>query len=276
MKVLDNESLSAHTTFKTGGIVKEYYIPESIDELRSIYGDSSRIIGGGSNILAADHDFDKVIDAGLFNKDFISYGNGKYKVGASVRLQQLIRNINSEGYGGIEYLYSVPGLIGGAIVMNAGRGSSFNQCISDYIDNVEVLMDGKLTSLTKKECEFGYRDSLFKQSNAVVVAVDFSFPEMTSDESQKLILQRIEHCKLVQDNSCPNFGSVFCKSNKHIMKLVEKLSIKSGKCRFSGKTNNWLLNDGGTFDDALKCIEKVERMHRVLGQHCKREVIVWE
>ncbi|WP_022764582.1 FAD-binding protein [Butyrivibrio sp. XPD2006] len=276
MKVLINERLSGHTTFKTGGIVKEYYIPENAQELISIYSDEARIIGGGSNILAADHDFNKVIDVGSFNTDFISYGKGKYKVGASVRLQQLIKRINSEGYGGIEYLYSVPGLIGGATVMNAGRGKSYHQCISDYIDKVVAIEGGKLKYLTKNECNFGYRDSLFKHSGMVIVSVGFSFPEITSEDSERLIQQRIDHCRLTQDNSCPNFGSVFCKSNKYIMKLAKRFSIKSGNCHFSNKTTNWLLNDGGTFDDAMKCIKKVERMHEILGQECKREVIVWE
>ena len=57
------------------------------------------------------------------NNDIISLGNGKYYIGASVRLQRIINTINKDGYGGIEYLMSVPAMLGGAIYMNAGQGS---------------------------------------------------------------------------------------------------------------------------------------------------------
>ncbi|WP_298048348.1 hypothetical protein, partial [uncultured Bacteroides sp.] len=48
-----------------------------------------------------------------FNTFILHESNGLYQVGAGVRLQALIKQINEDGYGGIEYLWSVPGLTGG-------------------------------------------------------------------------------------------------------------------------------------------------------------------
>jgi UDP-N-acetylmuramate dehydrogenase len=89
---------------------------------------------------------------------------GNITVGASVRLQKLIQFANENELGGIEYLYSVPGLVGGAVVMNAGRGRKFNQSISDYIVEVRYLENDELKSITKDQCRFEYRDSIFKNN----------------------------------------------------------------------------------------------------------------
>ena len=49
-----------------------------------------------------------------------------------------------------------------------------------------------------------------------------------------------------------------------------------GKVHFSGKTPNWLLNEGGSYNDAISAIRRVERIHKLLFRKCKREVVVWE
>lgn len=123
-----------------GGIAKEYLSPESLEELiEAVRLGESKKIGGGSNVLIAEHSFERVIDLGKFDTSIKNIG-GRYRVGASVRLFKLINAINKDGYGGIEYLYSVPGLVGGAVVMNAGRGRRYGQCISDYIEEVTFLV----------------------------------------------------------------------------------------------------------------------------------------
>ena len=279
MKILENIDLKQHTTIRVGGTASLYFVPETIDELMTVINEYSpiSIIGGGSNMLINEREFDRVVDLGSFDISITNLGNGKFRVGASVRLQHLINTVNQEGYGGIEYLYSVPGLVGGAIVMNAGRGKQYRTCISDYIVSVQVLQDGELSELAKEDCEFAYRSSRFKNTSCIVVSAVFEFPEMPIEESAKTKKERIALCREKQDNSAPNFGSVFMECDPHIMAVAKKLKIGNKKAHFSGKTENWIVKEeGGTFSDVENAIKKVEFLHKVFGKQCKREVIVWE
>lgn len=278
MIVRTNELLNKHTTIRIGGIAEIYYIPETVRDLQNLLQDEKELyfIGGGSNLLIAEHEFEKVVDLGCFDTSIRNIGDGLYRVGASARLQQVINEINKDGYGGIEYLFSVPGLIGGAVVMNAGRGKKYGKSISDYVISVEVICEGEICSLTKAECKFGYRNSIFKNSNMIVVAVLLKFPKVLMEESKQLIKERIDLCQKKQDNSFPNFGTVFLESNPYIMTFAKIFRMRSGNCCFSGKTTNWLLNHNGSFQDALQVIKRVERLHIYFRKKCEREVIIWK
>lgn len=278
MIIKENVRLNDYTTIKMGGLAKKMYIPTNEDEIIDVITRLSPkyYIGGGSNLLINDSVYDIVVNLREFNKNIEHIGNGEYIVGASLRLQNLIKSINNDGYGGIEYLFSVPGLVGGAVVMNAGRAKQYNKCISDYILAVKVFHNGQVIWLSKDECDFSHRHSIFKQSDYLVLAVRMQFSEIEPTESESLRQNRIEYCKQFQDNSKPNFGSVFSESNSLIMKLMQKkLFGKKGNMMFSSKTPNWLLNCGGSFDDAIFLIDRVEKMHKIIGKPCKREVVVW-
>lgn len=281
MILKENEELKQYTTFKMGGIAKKFYIPESEEELLSLIKtlDNYKILSGGSNLLINnDGVFENVVYMKDFNKKIINKGNGVYYIGASVRLQKIINKINEDGYGGIEYLYSVPAMLGGAIYMNAGRGRQFNMQLTDYLTDVDVLIDGDIKKFTKNECKFSYRKSIFQDNNYIILGANFKFKEVDIDESKILKKERIELCKKVQDNSAFNFGSVFCVCNGTIMKIISKLSLNNKRgVYFSNKTSNWLCNDGnGDFKQAIKLINRVKKIHRLFNKKIELEVRIWE
>ena len=283
MLIKENEPLAMYTTFKMGGNVKKMYFPESVSELQSLITEkpdlTKYIIGGGSNLLINDcKEFGEVLCVRNFNNDIKHIKDGKYYIGASVRLQKAIKTINNEGYGGIEYLFSVPGLIGGAIYMNAGRGKKHKQCISDYIISVDVLIDGILNTVPREEGTFSYRNSSFQtMKNCIIIGALFEFPSMSKSECDNRIKERLDLCKEKQDMSAPNFGTVFCESNKYIISLVKLLHIgKRNGCHFSDKTKNWMLHGPqGSFKEAISLLENIKKVHRLLGQKCRAEVRVW-
>lgn len=285
MNVLENQQLSKYTTFKMGGIARNLHIPETIDELTNLIEnlDSDKyIFGGASNILINDiREFENVISLVKFDRSITHLENGLFRVGASTRLQELITFVNKQGYGGLEYLYSVPGLVGGAIFMNAGRGRVYNKSISDHVSNVSVFCNGQLKVLNREQCKFSYRSSIFKTytpGSFVIMSVELQFSVMELWESERLRKERVELCKSKQDNSAPNLGSVFYEANPKIMSLFKKFPV--GKCRgvrYSEKTLNWLLNyNNGSYRDAVKLIRRVELLHRILGCKCKTEVVFWD
>ena len=280
MRIEENVSLSKLTTFRMGGIAKKLIIPESETEVVEIIRNNKLpryIIGGGSNLLINDQrEFDTVISLRDFDNRIIDLGSGRFYVGASIRLQKLIKTINENGYGGIEYLYSVPGLVGGAIVMNAGRGNSIDE-IGNFVVNVRIIKDGEVIELEKEDCQFKRRNSVFKNSDIIVLGAEFQFREGNPDEFLKLREDRIKYIKQFQDNSKPNFGTVFCKADSHIMGVIQRLEKnKNSGVHYSSKTRNWLLNDNGTFQQAVNEINIVKKIHRFLHRQCEPEVIIWK
>lgn len=287
MKILENEILKKYTTIKIGGIAKKIYIPESIEELIDTLVKSKNeklyLIGGGSNLLINDKKlFEKVILLKKFNKVIEKLENNKYYVGASVPLVKLIKTTAKDGYGGIEYLYSLPALVGGAIFMNAGRGRKFNLSISDFIETVHVYDCNleKEVLLKKEDCLFSYRKSIFhiEKDRFIILGATFKFEYTTEKVSSERIKNRIKYVKGLQDSSGHNFGSVFNTYNKYLMYLIKLVYPKKSKgITFSKKTSNWLLNKGtGNYTEAIRLIKKVEFIHKVFFQKSKLEVIIWE
>lgn len=294
MKVLNNEPLSGYTTFALGGNCKNMYFPQSREELIDLVSSKPdcRFIGGGSNLLINDsHEFDNVICLREFSDELYVDDEGIVVVSAAVRLQKLINFINDNGMGGIEYLFSVPGLVGGAVYMNAGRGKAYNCTIADHIVSVEAMClkdndfgsRGDIIQMSKEDCKFSYRSSIFHSNEFLILSARLKFPEMTKEESSKRKQERLDLCKQKQDNSGANFGSVFCEANPKLMKVIKKLQLgdKNG-IHFSGKATNWLLNSQGknakpgSFDKTISLIEKVKKVHKLFRKPCKSEVIIWK
>lgn len=281
MKVYENEPLKKYTTIKIGGIARKLYEPENEDELIDLVLNENfkYRIGGGSNILMNDNKvYDNVLLLKNFNTRINNLGDGFYEAGASVPLQMMIHTINNDGYGGIEYLFSVPGLIGGAVYINAGGGKEQGKSISDYIESVKVIHDDKVEVLDKSKCNFDYRNSIFKNGQYIILSVIFHFSKVNTFESEKRRKNRIQFCKKTHDYSGYNFESVFRTYNPYLLEIIRMLS-KFDYCNihFSRKTDNWILNNGkGKYKQAIRHINIVKVIHKIFRQKCETEVIIWD
>lgn len=282
MQILNNQELKKYTTFKMGGICKKMWFPENERELMELLEALPKpyyLLGGGSNLVINEKKiFENVICMRKYSGDIIDKGNGNFCIGGSVRLQKLIKTINEKGYGGIEYLYSVPGLVGGAIYMNAGRGRGKNKSISDYVVKVVSYSDGKIVERSREECCFGYRESIFQKNDEVILHVECHFEMNDKDKLKEKREERIKWCQDVQDNSGPNFGTVFCIADGRIMKFFSKISNSKKNIHFSKKTPNWMINTAGKgeYDEVKKLLKEVKFVHKIFRKKCKQEVILWE
>lgn len=282
MVVLANEDLCKHTTVKIGGRVNHFYIPDNEDELVDLVcslGNAKKyVISGGSNLLINDRrTFENVISLQNVDNRIIDLGQGKYYVGASVRIQKFIRAAQQDEYGGLEFLFSVPGMVGGLVAMNAGRGKVWNQNISNCILNVRVLKDEKIMEWTKEECGFDYRKSRFLTEDTIVLGATLQLNKDNKQHIEELIAERMNAVENAQDRGLPNFGSVFCESNTKIMSILRRLAIgrKSG-IHFSRLTPNWMVNGGkGTFQEAICLINIVKVLHKLFHKEYKVEVQIW-
>jgi UDP-N-acetylmuramate dehydrogenase len=194
------------------------------------------------------------------------------RVGSSVRLQDLILTCSRSGLGGIEYLYSVPGNVGGALVMNAGRGAAHGQFIGNSVVEVEWF-DGKtIRHSSARHCRFRYRDSRFlSDPRAIVLSARLKLDPTDAAVVRRRVRERMQLVKESQDNICPNAGSVF----KSGLVLAAKLMGQSvGEVQFSSKTPNWILNRGGTLSAGIfDLISHAKDMHKRAG--FREPVLEW-
>ena len=131
-------------------------------------------------------------------------------------------------------------------------------------------------TLKKEECKFSYRNSLFKNSDYIVLGTHLKFDKMDQDESERRKKERIALCRQKQDNTFPNFGTFFCKSNKYVMYGLSKIGWGHKKgCHFSKKTRNWIVNAGnGTYAEVINLIRITKKIHAVIGFKAQSEAII--
>jgi UDP-N-acetylmuramate dehydrogenase len=195
---------------------------DSIDNKRLL------ILGAGTNVLLSNY-FDGTVLAVRFkdieiNDDFIS-------VGAGVDWADLIEYCLANRLYGIENLTHIPGSVGAAPVQNIG---AYGVEISSFIHSIECfnLKTKKLETLTNDQCQFKYRDSIFKSKDFVILKVNFvfdktfkpnlSYPALinflednsidTSAITPRILsdsVKQIRNSKLPDPKIEPNVGSIF-------------------------------------------------------------------
>ena len=184
MIVERNIDLYSMNTMKLHSVADVLYYPESNDDLRDLvkkHGQRYLLIAAGSNVLLPPQLHSPVISLMNLNKKLEIQNDGLVYVGCSVRIQKLIRDLQKNGLGGIEYLYSVPASVGGLVYMNGGRGKSMNLAISDYLKSVEYLDLSDMNVKTYKVdlSDFSYRHSPFQDLNVVILSASFKFKKQS-------------------------------------------------------------------------------------------------
>ena len=163
-----------------------------LSALHSIDNKPLLILGAGTNVLLSNY-FDGTVIVVRFkdieiNDDFIS-------VGAGVDWADLIEYCLANRLYGIENLTHIPGSVGAAPVQNIG---AYGVEISSFIHSIECfnLKTKRLETLNNDQCEFKYRDSIFKLKDFVILKVNFIF-----NESFKPILSYPALSNFLKDNA---------------------------------------------------------------------------
>ena len=172
MKIQENISLKNFTTFKVGGPAKYFLIAKTEEDLREAFSFcKSRklpifILGGGSNLLVSDHGFPGLVIKNeikgiKFADDVLEVGAGE--IWDEVVSLSVIRNLS-----GLENMSGIPGTVGGAVVQNAG---AYGVEIKDHLVSVAGLnlQNGKEFVFDNYDCQYNYRDSLFKKNKKYIV-----------------------------------------------------------------------------------------------------------
>jgi UDP-N-acetylmuramate dehydrogenase len=170
MKIFQNFSLRKHNTFGFDVSCRHYAEVENLNEIEPLLSrqefknSQNLILGGGSNILFT-KDFDGLIINQISNKIVISSEDEKYayvSAEAGVIWHELVLFCINNNLGGIENLSLIPGKVGAAPIQNIG---AYGQELCNVFSSLSGihLDDLNKTKFGINECEFGYRESVFKK-----------------------------------------------------------------------------------------------------------------
>lgn len=181
MNILNNISLKNYNTFGIDAVAKHFISVNTIADLKSITKQNTYpkklILGGGSNMLLT-QDFDGlVIHINLKGISVVSEDENTIiiKANAGENWHEFVTYCIEYNYGGLENLSLIPGNVGSAPIQNIG---AYGVELKDTFQSCEALCltTNTLQSFSKLDCEFGYRQSIFKQkikNKFVITSVNF-------------------------------------------------------------------------------------------------------
>ncbi|HEY4483806.1 MAG TPA: UDP-N-acetylmuramate dehydrogenase [Candidatus Paceibacterota bacterium] len=233
-------SLAAFTTFGIGGVAPWFILVEDAEQLVQVVQKARTqkipyyIFAGGSNVVFPDKIPKKLIiclRASRLNKINHEVKANRIEIEAGVPLSLLISLSIRNSLQGLESLSGIPGTVGGAIYGNAG---AYGQSISDKLEAV-LIWDGKNTRwVTKEECQFTYRSSIFKKKDWLILSARFILFAGDKKELQQKSRQiiAIRNKKYVPGIKCPGsfFKNVLVKNvSKVVLKNIPPEKIIEGK-----------------------------------------------
>ncbi len=258
-------SLKTLTTFRTGGPARLVLSPADPLSCARLIGllqeDHPLILGRGSNVLAPDE--------GLFRPvirtqemDAMSVSGTTVRVQAGLSVTRLAAELQKLGLGGGEFLYGIPGSLGGAVRMNAG---AYDHAMNEIVTAVTVCdKTGKIYTLSAEEAAFSYRHSRFFQSGETVLEAQLSLTEKNADQIRQTMEELMERRRSKQPLEYPSAGSYFKRPPGHFAgKLIEDCGLKGtgiGGAQVSEKHAGFLINrQNASTQDVLALEDHVRR-----------------
>ena len=281
-KVLEQEPMARHTTFRIGGPADYFVELGSIEQIRAAIQVCREenlpwfVLGRGSNLLVSDKGYRGVILS--IYKDFqkTEIQGETVMVQAGVLLTTLSGKVLDASLTGLEFASGIPGTIGGAVVMNAG---AYGGEMKDIVRKVTVLdQDGEVRTLTCGEMQFGYRTSLAKKKGYIVLGAELTLKqgekEKIRGEMQALKAKRIEK----QPLEFPSAGSTFKRPEGYFAgKLIMDAGLRGaavGGAQVSEKHCGFVVNTGNaTAADVRELMRQVQgKVQEQFGVHLEPEV----
>lgn len=230
-----NVRLAPLSTFRIGGRAEFFYLARSPEKLIEAIDWIKKkkmpfkVFAGGSNVVFPDKKLRGVlvqVKGGL-----IRTNGSAMLVDAGVSLAQVIKKSIRLGLGGLETLSGIPGTVGGAIVGNAG---AYGHSISEAVERVLVWDGKKKRWLKNKDCQFAYRESVFKHKPYLVLQAVLRFKKSSAAKLERISrhIIKIREKKYKPGLRCPGsfFKNVLVKDvSGSALGKIDKSKIIDGK-----------------------------------------------
>lgn len=285
-KVLKNEPMSKHTSFKIGGNADILVKIEDVEDIKTVLEFSNKehiptyVIGNGSNILVKDNGIRGIVLMICMDTYKIDKQDKKVVVtaGAGVKLGGLAQELLKQEITGFEFASGIPGTMGGAIRMNAGaHGKEMKDIVATttYIDE-----RGNVNTVSNKEQEFSYRSSVFSKNKWIIINTVLEFEYGNKQEIQAKMQEYAQYRKEKQPITYPSAGSTFKRGEDFITaKLIDECGLKGysiGGAKISDLHAGFIINTGNaTADDVLKLVKYTkEKVYEKFNKTIELEIEV--
>lgn len=265
--IIENEPMSRHTSWRTGGVAKHYVQAQSLSALASYIASLDKDekllwMGLGSNTLVRDGGFNGTVIAtqGVMTQLEMVDDTTVY-VGAGVASAKLARFCSKHDLVGAEFFAGIPGLVGGALAMNAG---AFGGETWPLVLEVETLnRNGEIKKRAASEFEYGYRSVKGLRDDWFVSAL-LRLKKQQVKSNTIDIKQLLARRAASQPTGVASCGSVFRNpEGNYAAQLIENCKLKGrriGGAVVSQKHANFIINENdATADDIESLILLVQK-----------------
>jgi len=276
-----DEPMSAHTSFKVGGGADVYLKPRSDTDISAIMSISEMfpvfVFGAGANILVADRGIRGIV-VDMTGLDACTVCETTITAGAGAMVSDVAMLAARNSLSGIEFIYAMPGSVGGSVWMNA---RCYGKSISEILEFTEVVTGtGELRRVIPAAGEFSYKRSPFQKERWIIVRAGLKLER----GRKETILEMMENHRRDREEkghfAAPSAGSVFKNNRSFGMptgKLIDSLALRGetvGGAQVSETHANIIINRGeATAGDIYRLIRLVEkRVFDAYGYTLEREV----
>jgi len=211
MELKTEHPLKSYNTFGISSHARYFAEVSSVDEIREclqqkeIQGMNQLILGGGSNVLFTQNYDGLVLKVNITGKELVGEDADHYyvRVGAGENWHQFVLYCLEHNYAGAENLSLIPGNVGAAPMQNIGAYGTEIKAIFHELEAV-FIDSGATKTFSAGECNFGYRESIFKgelKNKCVITTVTFRLNKKEHlNTSYGSIEQELEEMGIQQPN----------------------------------------------------------------------------
>lgn len=266
-----NEPLSKYTSWRVGGVARQFYRPSSVQDLvlflSQLPAEEPLLwLGLGSNLLIRDGGFAGTVISTAGTLQNISVDGQEITAEVGVYCGKLAKTAARSGLTGSSFLAGIPGTFGGALAMNAGAHKSDTW---SWVSEVTTInRAGKLTVRKPEEFVVSYRHVEIPDGDWFVSGKLILNQGISDDEAEE-IKQLLKRRNETQPTNKPCAGSVFRNPDGDFAgRLIESGGFKGlsiGGASVSEKHANFIVNDGSaTAKDIEELIYLVQQKVEVL------------
>ncbi len=225
-----------------------FIIPETAGELAAALRGhpDAFVLGGGSNLLVADAGIGKVISMERFDAVDVAErdGGAVLAAGAGASFTAVARRAGRLALSGLEFAFGIPGMVGGAVVMNAGASGGE---VKQSLTHATLIVNGEAEEVPAEALGLAYRHSALPPG-AVVVSTAFSLNRGNGKEILERMRTGSAARKKSQPLEYPSAGSVFKNPPGDFAgRIIEACGLKGlreGDAQVSPKHANFIVNLG--------------------------------